>query len=86
MTHHDGAQADETRLLLRYAAKELTAKQRYCISSYISGISDEATGYRCGISRQAVRRARCLGLAKMRRRLEELRILSSADLLGHDRP
>lgn len=81
----DDSESSEVKLLLRYAAQELTDKQRYAIEAYMYGYDPTEAGLKIGLSRQAIYQFRKSGLRKMRRRLEELRIKSSSDLLTQSR-
>lgn len=79
----DPAEVDELKTLLRYAAQELTAKQRFAIKAFMYGWEDEEAGKLIGLTgRQGMYELRTRALRKMRLRLEELRIKSSADLLS----
>lgn len=82
VTGPDPAEVDEVGMLLRYAAQELTAKQRFAVRAFMYGWNDVEAGAMVGLSKQAIYEARKLGLRKMRLRLLELRIRSSADLLS----
>lgn len=84
VTGPDPLEVDQAKLLLRYAAQELTAKQRFAIRAFMHGWNDVEAGKMVGATKQAIYEARKVGLRKMRRRLEELRIRSSADLLTAD--
>lgn len=79
----DPAEVDELKTLLRYAAQELTAKQRFAIKAFMYGWEDEEAARLLGLDgRQAIYELRTKALNRMRMRLEELRIRSSADVLS----
>jgi hypothetical protein len=83
LTGRDPAEEDELKTLLRYAAQELTAKQRFAIKAYMYGWEDEEAGKMLGLTgRQGMYELRKRALQKMRMRLEELRIRQSSDVLS----
>ena len=78
----DQIELEETRLVLRHAAQDLTAKEKFAISVMLAGCGDIEARRKYGLSRQALYNARTRGLRRMRARLEALRIKSISDLLS----
>ncbi len=73
----------EARLLLRWAAADLTRTQRAAVESFAAGrpVSLDDLARELGVSRGGMWMAEQAGFKKMRRRLEMLGIHSTEELL-----
>lgn len=80
MTLQDRSEIAEARMLIRWAATDLTKSQRAAVMSWLDGESDVVTAIEQGLTRGGVWMARQSAIRKMRRRFEMLGIHSSHDL------